>query len=258
MTHTALITGASSGIGYELTKLFAADDYDVVLVARREGRLQELAADVERQYGVTATVVPRDLTDPDGPRQLFDEVTDRGIEVHTLVNNAGFGGHGRFDETDIERETAMIDLNVTAVTKLMKLFARPMVERGEGAILNTASMVAIAPTPTQSVYSATKAYVLSLSESVGHELESEGITVTALCPGPVDTEFFDDGDFEESAVTDGPMNDPASVAQAGYDGLKNGKRVVVPATKMKALRQLTRVLSRRKVVSLAGSTVAES
>jgi short-subunit dehydrogenase len=257
MTRTALITGASSGIGYELTKLFAADGYDVVLVARREQRLQELATEIEQQYGVTATVIPVDLAEPGGPQRLFDEVTDHGIEVHTLVNNAGFGNQGRFDQTEIEVEASMIDLNVTAVTRLTKLFVRPMVDRGEGAVLNTASMAGMAPTPTQAVYSSTKAYILSFSEAIAAELADEGVTVTALCPGPVDTEFFEANDMADSGLTEGRINDPASVALEGYEGLKRGETVVVPSRRMKLLSQAKRLLPRQRVVGLAERTVTE-
>jgi short-subunit dehydrogenase len=255
--NTALITGASSGIGAELAKLFAADGDDVVLVARREERLRELATKLEDEHGVTANVLPADLTEADADLRLFEEVEDRGIEVHTLVNNAGFTTFGRFDKTEIEDDQKMIDLNVTAVTRLTKRFVGPMVERGDGAVLNTSSMAGIAPTPTQAVYAATKAYILSFSESIGHELEDEGVTVTALCPGPVDTEFLELEGMEDSGVEDGSLNDPRSVAQAGYDGLKNGKRIVIPSTRMSALAQLKRVLPRRKVVSMAEDAVTD-
>jgi short-subunit dehydrogenase len=254
---TALVTGASSGIGSALAELFAADGDDVVLVARRERRLREVAETIEREFAVTATVLPHDLATPDGPRELYEEVRSRDIAVHTLVNNAGFGNYGRFDETDLDVETTMIALNVTTVTQLSKLFLEPMIERGDGALLNTASMAGMAPTPRQAVYSSTKAYVLSFSEALAHEFEPAGITVTALCPGPVATEFFDRGNLDESAIEDQPLNDPASVARAGYDGLKSGKRVVVPSRKMRALAQFKRVLPRRSVVSLAERTVSE-
>lgn len=254
---TALITGASSGIGHELAKRFAADGEDVVLVARRRERLEAIADELADDHGVTATVIARDLADPEGPRDLFEAVEDRDLAVTSLVNNAGFGNQGRFDETEIGVETAMIDLNVTAVTRLTKLFVRPMVERGEGEILNTASMAGMAPTPTQAVYSSTKAYVLSFSEALAAEFEEAGITVTALCPGPVDTEFFDANGIEDTGLTEGPVNDPASVAEAGYEGLKRGETVVVPSRRMKVLSQAKRVLPRRKVVSMAEDAVGE-
>lgn len=253
---TALVTGASSGIGYELTKLFAADGYDVVLVARRADRLESIAGETERDYGVTATVVPQDLATDDGPQELFDEVRSRGIEVHTLVNNAGFGNFGRFDETDLQTETTMIALNVTAVTQLTKLFGRPMLERGDGAVLNVASMAGLAPTPRQAVYSSTKAYVLSFTEAVGAEFADRGVAVTALCPGPVATEFFDHGDLGSSGMGEESRVDPATVARAGYDGLQAGERIVIPSRRMRFLAQAKRALPRSWVVRLAGRTVA--
>jgi hypothetical protein len=255
--ETALVTGASSGIGYELTNCFAADGTDVVLVARREQRLEEIAADLEAQYDITATVIAMDLATPEGPRDLFADLESRDVAIETLVNNAGFGSYGRFDETDLDTELSMIDLNVKAVTSLTKLFVGPMVERGRGTVLNVASMAGIAPTPTQAVYSSTKAYILSFSEAIAHELAPEGITVTAVCPGPVDTAFFDQGDLDEAGIDDDSFNEPESVARAAYDGMQNGKRVVIPSTKMKALAQLKRALPRRRVVSMAGQTVTE-
>jgi hypothetical protein len=251
---TALVTGASSGIGLELSKQFADHGYDVVLVARREERLRDLASAVESEYGVTATVLPTDLADPDGPQELFDDLADRGIDVHTLVNNAGVSSFGHFDETDVERDELMIDVNVAGLTRLTKLFVRPMVERGRGEILNTASMVGLAPTPHQAVYSGTKHYVRSLSEAIAHELEPKGITVTALCPGPVDTDMIDEGGLEKTSLGDGNLSSPADVARAGFEGLREGKRLVVPSTKMKVLSQLTRALPRKQIVSLAAST----
>lgn len=253
---TALITGASSGIGYELARLFAADGSDVVLVARREERLAELATAIEADHDVTATVVPQDLATREGPRELFEAVGDRDVDVHTLVNNAGFGNYGGFDRTDLAAETTMIDLNVTAVTALTKLFVGPMLDRGDGAVLNVASMAGMAPTPKQAVYSSTKAYVLSFSEAIAYEFQTRGIDVTALCPGPVATEFFERGNLDESGIEDNPQMDPATVARAGYDGLKAGERVVIPSRRMRFLAQLKRVLPRRRVVRLAEQSVS--
>lgn len=254
--RTALITGASSGIGSELTRLFAADGYDVVLVARRQRRLEEIASEVADD-GVTATVITQDLAKPDGPGELFEAVRERELAVDTLVNNAGFGNYGGFEETDIGVETAMIDLNVTAITQLTKLFVRPMLDRGEGAVLNVASMAGMAPVPNQAVYSSTKAYVLSFSEALAHEFGDDGVTVTALCPGPVDTEFFEEDGFEEAGVDDSDLNDPRSVAEAGYRGLQRGKTIVIPSRRMRLLSQVKRVLPRRTVVSMAERTMSE-
>lgn len=254
--QTALITGASSGIGSELTKLFAAGGQDVVLVARREERLRELASEVEDAYDVTATVIAQDLATPEGPRELYDAVQERGIDVYTLVNNAGFGNYGHFHETDLERETTMIDLNVTAVTRLTKLFITPMFERDDGEILITASMAGMAPIPKQAVYCSSKAYARSFGEALSHEYDDTGITVTTLCPGPVDTEFAEADDFDGTGFRD-RMVDPQTVAQAGYDGLKGGKRIVIPSWRMKTFLQLQRVLPRSTAVWFADREVGE-
>lgn len=250
---TALVTGASSGIGAELTRQIASDGNDIVLTARREDRLNELSRELEDRYGVSTTVVPKDLSEPDAPVELFESVRAAGLRVHTLVNNAGFSVYGRFDETPLEDELAMMQVNMGALTHLIKLYIQPMVDRGDGAILNTASLAAFYSIPRIAVYAATKAYVLSISEALAHEFEDEGIQVTALCPGPVDTEFMEKGNIEKSQASEGSMNDPASVAEAGWEGLKAGDRVVRPATKTKFLSRLPRILPRKR----ATSTVAD-
>jgi hypothetical protein len=253
-TKTALVTGASSGIGAELAAEFAADDYDLVLTARSEQTLEERAEHLESEYGITAQVRPADLTEPGAPNALFEDLQSRGVTVDALVNNAGLMTYGRFDEGDLERDRTMVDLNVAAVTELTKLFVRPMVERGHGEILNTASMAGMAPTPNTAVYSATKSYVISFTEAISHEFEDDGVTVTALCPGPVETPLLEKEGLEETGVHDQSLNDPASVAEAGYQGLKDGKRIVVPSMRMKALSQLKRFLPRDRVVSMAART----
>lgn len=254
--QTALITGASSGIGAELTKLFAADGSDLVLVARREQRLEELATEMEADHDVSATVVAKDLTEPDATRELFEFTQANDIGVDALVNNAGFGIFGRMDEVDIDRATTMIDLNVTALTQLTYHFLGPMVDRDEGAILNVASMAGMVAIPNEAVYAASKAYVRSFSEALASEFADTGITVTALCPGPVDTEFIEademaDASLEEDAVS------PRTVAEAGYNGLQSGKRIVIPTWKMRLFNQSMRVLPRRTAVSLAGDSIVD-
>ncbi|UVE50699.1 SDR family oxidoreductase [Haloferax larsenii] len=252
-TQTALVTGASSGIGAQLARQFATDGYDVVLTARRRARLETLAEDLESTHGVSASVYTADLADPDAPAALADELADAEIEIDALVNNAGFSSHGRFDQTSLSTDLDMIQVNLVALTELTKRFAKPMVERGHGEILNTASMAAMAPTPKLAVYAATKSYVLSFTEAIADELEAAGVTVSALCPGPVDTELVSLDGMDGSGAADQRLNDPESVARAGYRGLKNGKRIIVPSMRMKALAQATRVLPRNRVVSIAGS-----
>src|SRR5712692_6004686 len=181
---TALITGASGGIGYELAKLFARDSYNLVLVARSADKLAQLAAELEKAYQIRATVVAVDLAQPDGPEQVFAATQKAAIEVDVLVNNAGFGQFGFYVETDLQEELQQIQLNIASLTHLTKLYVRPMVERRHGRILNVASTAAFQPGPLMAVYYATKAYVLSFSAALSNELQGTGVSVTALCPGP--------------------------------------------------------------------------
>ena len=183
MKETALITGASSGIGLDLARLFAKDGHDVVLVARSEGKLREIAAELERDFGMTAHVIVADLAKPDAPQTLVAQLP---VDVDVLVNNAGFGVLGPFVETDLAKELEMIQVNVVALTHLTKLLLPPMVARRRGRVLNVASTAAFQPGPLMAVYYATKAYVLSFSEAIADELRDSGVTVTALCPGPTE------------------------------------------------------------------------
>ena len=225
---TALVTGASSGFGRELVKLFASDGYNIILVARTQDELREVAQEVESQFaGCETLVIPQDLAKPEGAQALYDAVQQRGWTVDALVNDAGFGEHGRFMETDLEKELSMIQLNVTSLVTLTKLFGRDMVARGEGRILQLASTVSFMPVPKLSVYAATKAFVLSFSEAIAHELEGTGVTMTALCPGASDTEFFVRANAEGANVTDTPLSDPAEVAKDGYDAMMKGETRVI-------------------------------
>ena len=229
-THkkTALVTGASSGFGQELVKLFANDGYNIILVARHEGELQEVAQQVEAEFtGCETLVLSKDLSQVGAAQELYDEVQQHGWSVHALVNDAGFGEHGRFVDTDLEKELAMIQLNVTSLVTLTKLFVRDMVKQGGGKILQLASTVSFMPVPKLSVYAATKAFVLSFSEALSYELKDTGVTMTALCPGASDTEFFTRADAEGANVTDTPLSDPAEVARDGYEALMNGDTRVV-------------------------------
>lgn len=252
--RTALVTGASSGIGAELTRQIAGDGYDLVITARREHRLSEIAREVEEDHGVAATVIPKDLADPDSPQELFEEVQEQGIDVHTLVNNAGYPVYGRFDKTPIEEDLDMIQVNLVALTHLTKLFVRPMIERGDGKILNVGAGGGFFPLPRLASYGATKAYVLSFSEAIAHELADEGIQVTVLCPGSVDTEVWEKSEVGETGLADeSSMSDPTSVAEAGWNGLKAGKRIIRPSMQAKLYTQLPRILPRSKMTAMAAS-----
>lgn len=226
---TALITGASSGIGAALARGLASRGQGVTLVARREQRLRELAEELE-QGGIRAEAIACDLADPAERDRLQREIEANGCAVEVLVNNAGFGGGEEFAATDADLLTNMVAVNVAAVTDLATRFLPGMVERGRGALLNVASTAAFQPMPGSANYAATKAYVLSLSEALHSELKDEGVTVTALCPGPVKTEFTD-----VAGLTDAEARTPEmlwmsaeQVATEALRGLEAGKRVVVP------------------------------
>jgi short-subunit dehydrogenase len=235
---TALITGASSGIGLELSRLFAADGHRLVLVARDRGRLESLAGELRSRFGVESLILPRDLADPGAPASIFEELARAGVTVEVLVNNAGCGLLGRFWEGDPARELAMIQVNVAALTHLTRLALPSMVARREGKVLNVASTAAFQPGPLMAVYYATKAYVLSFSEALSKELSGRGVTVTALCPGPTETGFQKAAGMERSRLfRRGLVMDAAAVARAGYRGLLRGKRVVVPGFKNRCMAQ---------------------
>jgi hypothetical protein len=250
VTKTVLITGPTRGIGYELAHLFARDGYDLVLVSRSEGELKQVAGELETQYGVQATVLAKDLARPEAPGEIHAALQEENIRVDALVNNAGFGLYGRFVETDLETELDMIRVNVAALTYLTKLFLPGMVERGQGHVLNLASLAAFEPGPLMSVYHATKAYVLYFSEAIARELDDSGVTVTALCPGPTRTSF------EERAGTEGTRafrwgaTDAQTVAEAGYRGLMQGKTVVVPGAVNKLATLLVRLGPRNVVTAV--------
>lgn len=233
--ETALITGASAGIGRALAARFAAGGHDVVLVARREERLRDLAADLEADHGVGTTAIPMDLADRGAAADLHDAVTDRDLAVTTLVNNVGVGTYGEFADAPVEDLLAELQLNVVLLTRLTRLFLPEMVARGHGRVLNLASTAAFQPGPRMAVYYASKAYVLSLSEAVAEEQRGGGVTVTALCPGPVETEFHERAGMDDARLVGWVRQDAETVAEAGYRGAMAGEAVVVPGWRFKLL-----------------------
>jgi len=253
---TVLITGASGGIGTALVRHITDDGYDVVLTARREKRLKELAEEVKDEHGVSATVVTKDLSEPGSSRELYEEVQEGGTEIHTLINNAGFGVYGRFDETNGDAETDMIRVNITALTNLTKLFLPQMVKRDSGGIINLGSLASYYPSPRSAVYGASKAYVLSFSRALAQEFNDESVTVTALCPGPVETEFVD-GEMEGSNITEGISHTPEEVAKAGWKGYNSGKRVVLPSKSISLFAQATRLMPERLATRLGENAMEE-
>lgn len=227
----ALVTGASGGIGLELARLFAADGRDLVLVARSRDKLSTLADELSAKHGVTARVVARDLARPEAPLEIFDELKGAGVEVESLVNNAGFGSYGLFAETDARAELEMLQVNVVALTHLTKLFLPGMIARRRGRVMQVASTAAFQPGPLMAVYYASKAYVLSFSEALSNECEGTGVTVTALCPGPTETGFVAAAGMEKSKLFEANVMDARTVAEVGYRGMLGGRRVVIPGFK---------------------------
>lgn len=226
-SETALITGASSGIGYELTKLFARDAFDLVLVARDAPRLEKMADELGRSWNVTVTVIPKDLSKPTAAEEIFYEVQSKGLEVNILVNNAGFNVYGPFWETDAQQELEMMQVNILSLTRLTKLFLPGMIKRNFGKILNVGSTGSFVPGPLSAVYCASKAYVLSFSEAIAEELRGTGVTVTALCPGSTKTEFAERAHMTDTRIFRGRLLSAAEVAQAGYRALMRGRTSVV-------------------------------
>jgi len=231
----ALITGATTGIGYELAKLFAKDGYNLVIVARTEEDLQQRAAELSGQYGVEVVSMSCDLFEPEAAFRLYDDVKSRNITVDVLVNDAGQGQYGLFVESDIRRQLDIIQLNVSSLTVLTYLFLKDMVARNEGKILQLASIASELPGPWQAVYHATKAYVLHLTEALIQEVKDTNVTLTALQPGATDTDFFNKAEMQESKILDTKLSDPAKVAQDGYDALMKGDDKVVSGFKNKAM-----------------------
>ncbi len=249
---TALVTGASSGIGLELAMLLAKDRHDLVLVARGRDRLDSVARGLTGEFGVAATVLTADLTDPSAPIDIALALAEQKLSIDVLVNNAGFGVYGFFAQTPLEKELAMIQVHITALTHLTKLLLPGMLERRRGRILNVASTAAFQPGPLMAVYYATKAYVLSFSEALANETAGTGVTVTALCPGPTITEFQKQAGLEMTRLFKSPLvMDAPTVARAGYEGMMRGKRVVVPGATNRTLVQALRVTPRRLVTAIA-------
>ncbi len=228
MPETALITGASSGIGWALAKLFAADGSQLVLVARREEKLEQLASELRQQHNSVVHVMPADLTDPEAPRRIAEQLESASLEVDVLVNNAGFGANGEFSEIPCDRQLEMIQVNVHALVHFTRRLVPGMIQRGRGSVLNLGSTAAFQPGPRMAVYFASKAFVLSFTEALHEELRGTGVTATCLCPGPTKTEFVDVARMHNSRLFHlGPW--PVdTVARAGYRAMRRGQPFMVP------------------------------
>jgi short-subunit dehydrogenase len=249
---TALITGASGGIGLELAKIHASKGDDLVLVARSKSKLDELKASLEGQHKVRVFTIGKDLSAPNAAQEVYNETTGQGITIDYLINNAGFGDFGMFAETDWNKELQMINLNITALTHFTKLYLQDMVKRKRGKIMNVASTAAFQSGPTMAVYYATKAYVLSFSEAVNNEVSEQGVTITALCQGPTESGFQAASALEESNLVKGKKLPSAkSVAEYGYRAMMSGKTVAIHGFMNYLLANSVRFLPRALVVKVA-------
>jgi hypothetical protein len=235
MRQAGLVTGASSGIGKEIARIHAEKGRDLIIVARREDELHELKSELEEKHGVVVMVVAKDLTLPGACKELYEQVKTAGIEVDFLFNNAGFGGKGNFWEQDYGMLNGMVDLNVKALMELTHLFLPGMVKRGSGKVLHTSSTAGFMPGPLQAVYFATKAFVNSFSKGVASELEGTGVTMTALCPGAVRTEFADTAGFAGDEDLFANAKTPRYTAEKGYEAMEAGKLEVITEFGLKVM-----------------------
>jgi len=227
MNELVLLTGASTGIGYEMAKELAARKLNMILVARSLDKLVALKAELEQQFGIRVYVIGKDLSKSENAIALYEEIKKMGLTVTILINNAGFGGYGDFAETSLTTELNMIELNISSLVALTKLFLADMKRQNHGRIMNVASLLSFLPFPYYSVYSATKAFVLSFSETLRAELENSGITVTVLCPGPVDTAFNTDRMLTTNAYAANKPTDPKLVAKAGVRAMMAGTGIEI-------------------------------
>ena len=251
MPNTALVTGASSGIGAEFARYHASKGGDLVLTARSQGALDALAHELEGAHGIKVHVFAVDLGAPDGPALLIKRVSDAGILVDILINNAGFGGQGRHVDRALEDELAMIDLNVKSLVSMCHYFGKQMEKRGAGRILNVGSSAGFMPGPLQAVYFATKSFVQSFSQALDHELREFGVTVTVLAPGYVKTEFAARAGLDGTDLVKSEGKPAASVARHGYDAMMRGDLVTVSEGGLSVLvNWVIPLLPRRSVLKM--------
>ncbi len=254
--QTILITGASSGIGLELAKCFAAeqfanDDGRIILLARNTAALESLAAELSRDWKVEVTVLTADLSLPETPKQIFEQLSAQKISVDVLVNNAGFGANGTFAEISLPRQLEMLQVNITALTELTGLFLPGMIQRKRGGILNVGSVAGFLPGPGMAVYYATKAFVLSFTEALAEELAGTGLTISVLCPGPTESNFGSVARGKKVRQIKTSKMSAEAVAVYGHRAFRNGKITAIPGLQNKMFVFLNRILPRpipRKLV----------
>ena len=245
---TVLITGASSGIGKELAYVYAEKNYNLVLAARRKDRLEEIKEDIKNKHSVSVEIFDIDLSKLDSAEELYKKVSDKNIKVDVLINNAGFGMNGGFNDIDIDTEENMLVLNMITLTKLTRLFAQPMIKAGHGNIINIASTAAFQAVPKLAAYSASKAYVLNFSEAIAYELKDDNIKVTTICPGPTQSEFAQIAKMEDSPYSKAPTS--RELAEFTYKKMKEGKVTAIHGFKNSFLAFSQRFIPRQAVISV--------
>jgi uncharacterized protein len=252
MAKTALITGASSGIGLELSRIFASRKNNLVLVARNKSKLDELKVELEMRHKISVCVIAKDLSQLNSAREVYDETSRQNIQIDYLVNNAGFGDFGFFYESNWEKQQEMINVNITALTHLSRLYLPSMVKRGSGRMMNLGSTASFQPGPMMSVYYATKAYVLFFSEAINNEVKDKGVTVTALCPGPTESGFQTAAANKESRLVKGrKLPSSKEVAEYGYKAMMKGKAVAIHGFMNNIMANSVRFAPRSWVVKIA-------
>lgn len=254
---TVLITGASSGIGFELSRIFAKNGYNLVLVSQSEENLNEAVSKLHKQNkNIQITPLPMDLSLPSSPQEIYNFIEGKSIQVDVLVNNAGIQVYGNFHETNFEDNIQLMHVNMFALTKITRLFLDDMVKRGDGKILNLASTGAFQPCPLNAVYCASKAFVLHFSEGIAEELRGSGVTVTALCPGATRTNFAKRAKIEDTRIFSGSLMEPSKVAEIGYSALMKGKAVVIAGIGNKLMVESIRFSPRSMVTKLGKQIMA--
>lgn len=243
----ALITGATSGFGYEFVRILAEKGCNLVIASRNKKNLEKTAKEARDKYGVSVTIFPADLSIPGAAEKLYNQIKKAGIDIDILINNAGIGTFGPYADTDLRAEMELVELNVTSLAYLTKRFLQEMVERNRGKILNVASMASFQPGPYMANYCASKAYVLFLTEGIAQELSGTGVSASALCPGVVLTGFQERAGNTEAKVNKGKHLDAKTVAQIGFDGMMKGKVIIIPGLKTKILVSLNRFVPRSLV-----------
>jgi len=260
MSNTALITGASSGIGWELAKYHASKGGDLIITARRENKLNDLKQEIEKKYGVKVYLISLDLAEQGGASALYEEVKATGETIEILINNAGFGGYGVHIERELEHEEKMIELNIKSVVALTHMIGRDMVKSGKGKMLHVSSTAGFSPGPKQAVYFASKAFVTSFSQAIDQELRAKGVTSTALCPGGVATEFFERANLQNTRLGRGKaaFATAESCAKFGYDAMMQGKLVAINKKSFSFMvNWINPLLPRRLVLKMVDSIQSE-